>query len=52
MVQVSPPFRFLLVALAGWVNQQQRELIDNLRAENRVLREQLDPHRLRFSRKT
>src|SRR5437763_15939856 len=43
------PLQFLLVALAGWVNQQQRDVIDYLQAENRVLREQLGPRRLRFT---
>jgi putative transposase len=49
MVQLSPPLRFMLVALAGWVNQQQREVIDYLQEENRALREQLRPGRLRFT---
>ena len=44
-----PPLRFILVALAGWMNQQQREVIDYLQEENRVLREQLGPRRLRFT---
>jgi hypothetical protein len=35
------PVRLLLVALAGWINQQQRDVIDYLQEENRVLREQL-----------
>ena len=43
------PLRFLLVALAGWINQQQREVIDYLQTENRVLREQLGTSRLRFT---
>jgi len=33
----SDPFRFLLIAMSGWMNQQQLELIDYLREENRVL---------------
>jgi hypothetical protein len=49
MVQLSPPLRVMLVALAGWVNQQQREVIDYLQEENRALREQLRPGRLRFT---
>jgi hypothetical protein len=40
MAPVSHPFRFLLVALAGWINQQQREVIEYLQTENQVLREQ------------
>ena len=49
MVPVSQPLRFLLVALAGWINQQQREVIDYLQTENRVLRGQLGASRLRFT---
>ena len=43
------PDGFLLVAPAGWINQQQRDVIDYLQEENRVLREQLGPQRLRFT---
>jgi hypothetical protein len=43
------PFRFLLIALWGWMNQQQLQLIDYLREGNRVLREQLGQKRLRFN---
>jgi hypothetical protein len=32
------PLRFVLVALAGWMNQQQRDVIDYLQEKNRVLR--------------
>src|ERR1700704_4874365 len=49
MIPLTPPLRFVLVALAGWVNQQQREVIDYLQEENRALREQLGPGRLRFT---
>src|SRR6266849_10615328 len=41
--------RFVLVALAGCMNQQQRDVIDYLQEENRVLREQLGPRRERFT---
>jgi hypothetical protein len=37
------------VAFADWINQQQREVIEYLQEENRVLREQLRPQRLRFT---
>jgi hypothetical protein len=40
MPRVLDPFRFLLIAVAGWMNQQQQFAIDYLREENRVLREQ------------
>jgi hypothetical protein len=33
----------------GWINQQQRDVIDYLREENRVLREQLGHRRVRFT---
>src|SRR6516162_4015357 len=49
MPPLSHPLQFLLVALAGWVNQYQREVIDYLQTENRVLREQLGASRLRFT---
>lgn len=32
--------RFLIVWMAGWINSRQLEVIDFLREENRVLREQ------------
>ena len=37
------------MAVCGWMNQQQLELIAYLREENRVLREQLGQRRLRFN---
>jgi putative transposase len=49
MAQPSYPLRWVLVALAGWINQQQRNVIDYLQEENRALREQLGPGRLRFT---
>ena len=49
MTKSLDPFRFLLLAVSGWMNQQQLELIDYLREENRVLREQLGQRRLRFN---
>jgi hypothetical protein len=42
-------FRFLLIAVSGWINQQQSQLIDYLREENGALREQLGKKRLRFN---
>ena len=49
MTKSLDPFRFLLIALSGWMNQQQLQLIDYLRDENRVLREPLGQKRLRFN---
>ena len=40
------PFQFLLVSIAGWMNQGQQQVIEYLREENRVLREQLGNRRL------
>ena len=42
-------FQFLVVAVAGGIHQQQRDVIDYLQEENRVLREPLGPGRLRFT---
>ena len=41
--------QFLVVAVAGWINQQPRDVIDSLQEEHRVLREQRGPGRLRFT---
>jgi putative transposase len=41
--------RILLVALSGWVNRHQLEVIAYLRAENRVLKEHLGGRRLRLT---
>ncbi len=43
------PFRLLLISIAGWLGQQQRDVIDYLHEENRVLRQQLGNKRLRLS---
>ncbi len=43
------PLQFLVLMLAGWINRQQQEVITYLEAENRVLREQLGPGRVRFT---
>src|SRR6187431_2206670 len=48
MPRAPDPFRFLLIAVAGWMNQHQLLAIDYLREENRILREQLGGRRLRF----
>ena len=41
--------RFLILTAAGWVNRHQEDVIDYLREENRVLREQLGPRPLRLT---
>ena len=42
-------WQFIVVALAGWLNQQQQDIVAYLSEENRVLREQLKGKRLRFT---
>ena len=49
MRRTFDPFRLLLISIAGWLGQQQRDAIDYLREENRVLREQLGGKRLRLN---
>ena len=49
MPRVLDPFRFLLIAVAGWMNHHQLQMIDYLREENRVLRELLAGRRLRLN---
>src|SRR5215210_7524698 len=49
MPAVLDPFRFVLVAVAGWMNQRQLQAVEYLREENRVLREQLGERRLRLT---
>jgi len=48
MPRTLDPFRLLLVAVAGWMNQEQQQIIEYLREENRVLRAQIGDRRLRF----
>jgi putative transposase len=56
---VTTHLQFFLVALAGWMNRHQQDLIDYLQQENRVLLEQLggkprrftDAQRVRLARK-
>src|SRR3954454_1731222 len=49
MPRMLDPFQFVLVAVAGWMNQRQQQTIEYLREENRVLREQLGDRRVRFN---
>jgi hypothetical protein len=43
------PFSFVVISLAGWMNQHQQQLIQYLIEENRVLREQIGDRRMRFN---
>jgi transposase InsO family protein len=49
MIHVIQPFHLLVIALAGWLNRHQQAVIDYLIEENRVLKEQLEGQRLRFT---
>jgi hypothetical protein len=49
MSSTFQPFHFLLVALAGWFNRHQQDVIDYLLAENRILKSQLNGHRLQLT---
>ena len=46
MKSVLHPWQLLLLILAGWINHREQELIEYLRAENRVLREKLGKKRI------
>ena len=49
MPRMLDPFRFLLIAVAGWMNQPQQHAIEYLQEENRILRQQLGNRRLRLT---
>jgi len=46
---MSHSLQFLVFIVAGWLSRQQQDLIDYLREENRILREQLGSRRLRLT---
>ena len=46
---MPPALQFLVFTAAGWLNRHQEDLIDYLREENRVLREQLGGRPLRLT---
>ena len=37
----TKPMTMLLVMLAGWINREQQQIIEYLKAENTILREEL-----------
>src|SRR5215470_9889254 len=43
------PFSFLVLSVAGWLNQRQQHVIEYLVEENRVLRQQIGARRLLFT---
>ncbi|MHC4392763.1 MAG: integrase core domain-containing protein [Planctomycetota bacterium] len=46
---MPPILQFLLLIVSGWVNRRQQDVIEYLKAENRVLREQLGGRRPRLT---
>jgi len=46
---ILKPWHFLAVVVAGWINQQQQQLIEYLRTENQVLKEKLGKKRILLS---
>src|SRR5210317_2141500 len=49
MAVLLQPWQILVAALAGWITRQQDAVIEYLREENRVLRQQLGRKRLRLT---
>jgi len=49
MSKALQPWQLLSVIVAGMLNEQQQQVIEYLREENRVLREQLGGRRVRLS---
>ena len=43
------PLHLLVISLAGWLNKEQRKILEYLLAENAVLRQQLAKKRLRLA---
>jgi putative transposase len=46
MKSLLQPWQLLLLILAGWINHREQDVIEYLRAENRVLREKLGKKRI------
>ena len=43
------PLQFVLAVLSGWLNEHQAHVVDYLREENRLLKQQLRGERLRLT---
>ena len=48
-MDVLHPWQLLLVALAGWINRQQQDVIAYIQEENRILKNKLKGKRIRFT---
>ena len=46
---VLKPWQFALIVIAEWMNREQQQVIEYLRTENRVLRENLGKRRIVLS---
>ena len=44
-------WQFVVIVVSGWINQRQQSIIEYLKEENRILREQLGDKRIRFTDK-
>ncbi len=49
MARIIRPWQVLVVAAAGWISREQDSVIEYLREENRVLKQQLGGKRLRLT---
>jgi putative transposase len=49
MTRIIRPWQVLVVATAGWISREQDSVIQYLREENRVLKQQLGGRRLRLT---
>src|SRR5215471_6362399 len=49
MRAILDPFSFVVISIAGWMNQHQQHVVDYLIEENRVLREQIGNRRMQFT---
>ena len=49
MISILHAWQIVVLALAGWINRQQLEMIEYLTEENRVLGEQFKGKRIQFT---
>ena len=49
MARIIRPWQVLVIAAAGWISREQDSVIEYLREENRVLKQQPGGRRLRFT---
>ena len=48
-MQLIQPWQLLLVALAGWINRHQQDVIAYIQEENRILKGKLKGRRIRLT---